>query len=536
MIGVRKLLFCIVLVYVSVATDGCKKIASPVKVTASFSVDKTIGDSPFTVKFTNTSENGATYLWDFGDQKTSLEKDPVHTFSNPPSSGTNGFTINLTVTASDHTTSICKESITVYPPAQQYGSPFQAVPAVSDMVMYEINIGAFSKSGNFTGITARLDSLKSLGINTIWLMPIHPVGKLTSFGSPYCVMNCREVNPDFGTLSDFRNLVNEAHKRNLAIIMDWVGNHTSWDNSWMVNKSWYTQDASGNIISPAGTNWNDVADLNYGNAEMRAAMISAMKFWILSANADGFRCDAADYVPFDFWKQAIDTLTNIKGRSLILLAEGTRSDHFAAGFQMNYAWDFLAAIKNVFINNSSAGTILMTNAAENAGLTDNQRKLRFTTNHDESGNNTPIELFNGKQGALAASVISIYLQGVPLLYCGQEVGVSNKLTYSSLKPIDWTQNQDMLSSYKQVLSIYNANPALRKGSLESFVHQDVICFNKKYGNENILLLVNTRNKSVTYPVPPAFSASVWSNLTDMSGMYLSGSITLQPYQFFILKK
>jgi glycosidase len=524
------------LVCLATVNKGCKKIGTPVKVTASFSVDKTFGDSPLTVKFTNTSENGATYLWDFGDQKTSSEKDPVHTFVNPISSATNGFTINLTATATDHTTSICNKTITVYPPAEQYGSPLQAVPAVSEMVMYEINIGAFSKSGNFNGITARLDSLKSLGINTIWLMPIHPIGKLKTIGSPYCVMNYREVNPDFGTLSDFRNLVSEAHKRNLAIIMDWVGNHTSWDNNWMVNKSWYTQDASGNIISPAGTNWNDVADLNFGNADMRAAMISAMKYWILSTNTDGFRCDAADYVPYDFWKQALDTLKNIKGRNLVLLAEGARTDHFAAGFQMNYAWDFLAAIKNVFINNYNAGTIFTTNAAENSGLTDNQRKLRFTTNHDESGNSTPVELFNGKQGALAASVIAIYLQGVPLLYCGQEVGVSNKLTYSTLKPIDWTQNPDMLNGYKQLLSIYNMSAALRKGSLDTFSHADIVTFNKKYGNENMLVMVNTRNKSVNYPVPPAFTGTVWTNLTDMSGMYLAGSITFQPYQYFILKK
>ena len=136
----------------------------------------------------------------------------------------------------------------------QYGTPFQHVPATADIVMYEINPGAFSASGNFNEITRGLDSIKSLGINTIWIMPVFPIGILNSFGSPYCVRNYLEVNSAYGTLDDYRNLISEAHKRNIAVIMDWVANHTSWDNPWIQNKSWYTQDANGNIISPAGTN------------------------------------------------------------------------------------------------------------------------------------------------------------------------------------------------------------------------------------------------------------------------------------------
>src|ERR1035437_1970268 len=266
----------------------------------------------------------------------------------------------------------------------QYGTPFQHVPATEDIVMYEINPGAFSQQGNFTGITARLDTIKSLGINTIWIMPVFPIGVLKSIGSPYCVRNYTQINPNYGTLEDLRNLVSEAHNRNIAVIIDWVGNHTSWDNPWIDNKSWYTEDANGNIISPAGTNWTDVADLNYSNSDMRFAMIKAMKFWALSANIDGFRCDAADYVPFDFWQQAIDTLQNMKGRNFILLAEGSRIDHFTAAFQLNYAWDFLTTLRNVFISGNPASQLFTTNTAEFLTVPSNKRKLRFTTNHDES--------------------------------------------------------------------------------------------------------------------------------------------------------
>jgi glycosidase len=422
------------------------------------------------------------------------------------------------------------------PDILQYGTPFQHVPIPADIVMYEINPGAFSATGDFNGITADLDSIKSLGINTIWIMPIFPIGILKSIGSPYCVQNYLEVNPDYGTLDDYRNLVSEAHSRNMAVIMDWVGNHTSWDNPWIQNKSWYTQDANGNIISPAGTNWTDVADLNYNNTDMRLAMISAMKFWALTANIDGFRCDAADYIPYDFWKQAIDTLQNMKGRSFILLAEGVRTDHFTAGFQLNYAWDFLATLKNVFIAGTPASQLFTTNNSEYAPVPDGKRKLRFTTNHDESGVATPVQLFNGKEGALAASVITITMQGAPLLYCGQEVGVSNSLTYSSQRPIDWTMNPDMRNTYRQILTFYNVSNALRSGALQTYNDNDIIAFTKSYLNENVLVIVNCRNKLIYYPLPSSLAWSVWTNALDNSAIGLSINLPLKPYQFYILKK
>ena len=231
---------------------------------------------------------------------------------------------------------------------EQYETPFTEVPATSDVVMYEINERAFSVSGDFAGILPRLDSIKALGVNVIWLMPIHPIGAINSVNSPYCVKNFMEVNPEYGSLEDLRTLVREAHNRKMAVILDWAANHTSWDNPWIQNKTWYTQDAAGNIIHPAGTNWMDVADLNFDNSLMRLEMIKALKYWVLAANVDGYRCDAADYVPFSFWKQAIDSLQKIPNRELILLAEGARNDHFSAGFKMNFGWSFYDKNVNVF--------------------------------------------------------------------------------------------------------------------------------------------------------------------------------------------
>lgn len=418
----------------------------------------------------------------------------------------------------------------------QYGTPFRHVPATSDIVIYEINPGAFSAAGNFDGMTAGLDSIKSLGINTIWIMPIYPIGQLKSIGSPYCVQNYTAVNPNYGTLDAFRTLVSEAHNRYIAVLLDWVANHTAWDNPWIQNKSWYTQDNQGNIISPPGTTWTDVADLNYSNADMRLAMIKAMKYWVLTANIDGFRCDAADYVPYDFWVQALDTLHNMKNHQLILLAEGSRPDHFAAGFQMNFAWDFLNSMKNVFISAHPAGELFTTNSAEQLAVPEGKRKLRFTTNHDESNAATPVQLFNGKQGALAASVIAICMQGVPLLYCGQEVGVSNKLMYSSQRPIDWSLNPDMRTAYRRILGFYNSSTALRTGDLLSFSDSNVATFTKTWQNNVVLVLVNCRNSIVNFSIPSTLANSTWTNAMDNTPLTLGTTLPLQPYQFYILRK
>lgn len=415
--------------------------------------------------------------------------------------------------------------------------PVLNVPDVENLIIYEINIRAFSSEGTFQGIIDRLDSIKALSINTIWLMPIHPIGQTKSINSPYCVKNYTEVNSEFGTMEDFKKLVNEAHSRKINVIIDWVANHTSWDNPWLQNKSWYTQDANGNIVSPPGTNWQDVADLNYNNQDMRAEMIKSMKYWITNADIDGFRCDAADYVPFDFWKQAINELQKIEGKSLIFLAEGNRTDHFTAGFQMNYGWDFYNTIKNVFRNSYSASYIFSVNSSEYNNIPAGKHKLRFTTNHDESAwDATPVTLFNGKKGALAASLIAIYLGGVPLIYSSQEVGISGTIPFFTRQPIDWTLNPDMLIAYKDLLALYNNSDALKRGKLESFDAANAAVFKKSLNEKEFLIVVNVRNNNFLYTVPNALANTNWINALDSSLVSIASSIQLEPYSYLILTK
>lgn len=409
------------------------------------------------------------------------------------------------------------------------------IPKTENIVMYEVNLRAFSTTADFKGVTGRLDEIKALGINVIWLMPIYPVGQINSVNSPYCVRNYKEVNPEFGSMNDFKELVNKAHDLDMAVVLDWVANHTSWDNPWISNKDWYTQDGNGNIISPPGTNWQDVADLNYSNLTMRLNMIDAMKYWVTSTDIDGFRCDAADMVPFDFWKQAIDSLEEADKKDLILLAEGSRIDHFTAGFQMNYSWDFYRKIKEVFRQNAAASSLFAVHNAEYAGLPGGKQKLRFTTNHDESAwDATPMVLFNGEKGALAASVITIYLGGVPLIYGSQEVGVEENIPFFSNSPINWSLHPGMLQAYKDIIKIHNNSDALKKGSLVNYPDPDVVVFKRSFEQKEVLVMVNVRSSALTYNLAADLQNTTWIDAFDSSNVTLSAGVDLENYEYRVL--
>ncbi len=422
------------------------------------------------------------------------------------------------------------------PNYDQYGTPFTNMPAVDDVVMYEVNLRAFSTTGNLQGVINRLDSIQSLGVNVVWLMPIHPIGQLNSINSPYCVKDYKAVSTEYGTLDDLRSLTTLAHSKGIAVIMDWVANHTSWDNTWISNKSWYTQDASGNIVSPPGTGWTDVADLNYSNTDMRHAMLDAMEYWLMTANVDGFRCDYADGIPYDFWGQTITSIRSIPNRKFLFLAEGTRLDHFTAGFDVMYGWNFYSTMQSTY-QGGLASFLYVANTNEYTNVPGGKLRLRYTTNHDESAwNSTPMVLFNGKAGALAASVATIFMDGVPLFYTGQEVGRVSNVPFFSNSPINWSDNPDMLGAYKQIMAVYTTSATARKGTNTDYSSADVVCFEKSRDSTEVLIVVNVRNNSIAYTVPTGLQNTNWLNALTNNTMILGTSLQLTNYQYLILKK
>ncbi len=423
----------------------------------------------------------------------------------------------------------------------QYGSPFAAVPNTTDAAIYQVNLRAFSQDHNFKSVTAKLDEIKALGINVVYLMPIYPVGVKNAaggLGSPYAVKDYKAINPEFGNLEDLRALVDAAHAKGMAVMLDWVANHTSWDNAWTANKSWYKQDAAGNFIPPAGTNWSDVIALDYTNKDMRAAMIDAMKYWVYTANIDGYRCDAADFVPLDFWKEANDAMKSIATHKLMMLAEGTRADHFKAGFQMVYGMGFYSDLKNkVFDASNSLSVLQNTNTTEYASALPGSQVVRYTTNHDVYlSDGSPVNIYGGKTGSMAAFLVTAYMKGVPMIYNGQEVGTTQKIDFFYDTPIDWRTNPDMTAEYKSILNFRAGSEAVKTGDLTVYNSDNVAAFTKSNDKQKVLVIANIRGNNATYVVPPALAGTGWKNAFTNAAVTLGNSLYLQPYQHMVLVK
>ena len=325
----------------------------------------------------------------------------------------------------------------------------------------------------------------------------------------------------------------------MAVILDWIANHTSFDNVWVgKNKNWYMQDSSGNIIDPPGHNWTDVAQLDFSNQNMRLEMIKSMKNWVLKANVDGFRCDYSDGPPYDFWKQAIDTLRGIPGHKLLLMSEGRRSDHYKAGFDYNFGFMFFGNLKRIYERDRSVKSIDKLNVSDYDGAADGQQIIRYTSNHDVNGSDgTPLELFGGEKGSMAAFVVAAYMKSVPMIYNGQEVGTPYRLTFPfTSTTIDWDINPHITAEYKKIIAFRNKSEAIRRGQLTSYSDDDVCAFTKQQGDEKVLVIVNLRNRNINFSLNSNLANTSWSDVMNGGNINLSEIISLQPYSYFILKQ
>jgi len=414
-----------------------------------------------------------------------------------------------------------------------------AVPEVADVVMYQVNPRVFAASNSFQAILNRIDSIQDLGVNMIWIMPIYPIGQEKSKNSPYSVRDYKAVAPEYGTVEDLRMLVESCHERGMGVILDWVANHTAWDNVWLKqHPDWYTHDDKGNIIYPPGTDWTDVADLNYDNKDMRAAMIDAMRYWVDSVGIDGFRCDVADQVPADFWSECITTLRNAaKPRNLIMLAEGANPENFRAGFDLNYAWDFMKAIERVMKGEAKVGELIKVDKSEYKDLDSGKFKLRFTTNHDESTKATPVKLYGGVRASMAAFVATTMLHGGMLVYGSQEVGYPEPINFFKYVPVNWNANPQIREEYKRLIAAYNEHPALRSSGKVIPYDDDennVLCVDRVLNNDNVLVVVNVRDKDCAIDVPGLWGDKDVINLMTGEQMHLGKRIALHPYQYLLL--
>lgn len=430
----------------------------------------------------------------------------------------------------------CSEGDSTPPTPPQIQPPSHSVvPAPKDVIMYEANPRLYGTSNCLKGITARLDEIKALGTNVLWIMPVCEFGIKKSIGSPYCVKEYQKLDPKYGTPEDMRTLVTKAHEKGMAVILDWIANHTSWDNSWISNKDWYTQDGAGNIISPAGTGWNDVADLNFDNAEMRAAMIEAMEYWVRETDIDGFRCDAADMVPDDFWAAAIKQLrAAFPSKSLLMLAEGGKASHFASGFDMNYAWNYYDQLERVF-DGGSTSMLFREHKNEYDAIPKGAVKLRFTTNHDKTAyNGTPIEIYGGKQGSLSALAITALMGGAPMLYSSQECAQASALSFFSYYNYNWQAEAAYTAEVMRIMQLRSVESELfTEGSLTEIPSNHIVAFVRQSTDRKVFVAANVRNSEQRITLPATLAGTTMKNTQTEELETLPSELTLGAYEYQI---
>ncbi|MDT0558925.1 alpha-amylase family glycosyl hydrolase [Ichthyenterobacterium sp. W332] len=434
-------------------------------------------------------------------------------------------------------------------------------PVSKDMmetaIIYEANIRQYSPEGSFDAFTKDIPQLKQLGVKVIWLMPVFPIsetkrkatgGKFASefpenerkkyLGSYYAVTDFTKINPEFGDIEDFRSLVKTAHENDIYVILDWVPNHTGWDHEWLKsNPEYYTQNENGDVIHPEGTDWTDVADLNYDNKEMRKEMIEDMKHWIINENIDGFRCDVAGSVPTDFWKEAIPQLRAEK--DLFMLAEAWEPELLKGNlFDMAYGWDTHHVMNHIAQGKENVEAWDKRMETINELYEDDDILMNFVTNHDENSWNGTIKERMGN-GAELFTTLSYVAPGIPLIYSGMEYDMSHRLKFFEKDSIPKTKGE-MWSVLNKLANLKSRSSALHGGkNAASYTrlendNKNILSFTRSKNNTSITFLANMSNQQQT--VSNMLNGKYQDYLTSTMETYDSStsSITLQPWEYKIL--
>lgn len=348
-------------------------------------------------------------------------------------------------------------------------------------VIYEVNLRQFTPEGTIEAFRAHIPRLRELGVDILWIMPIHPIsedGRKGELGSYYAVKDYKGVNPEFGTMADFRAMVDEAHANGMKVIIDWVPNHSGRDNAWVTeHPEWYARDEQGNMFGPF--DWTDVYKFDYSVPEMRAAMTDAMQYWLREGDIDGFRCDVAGQVPVSFWDENRPKLEEVKS-DIFMLAEATEPELMLHAFDMDYNWpmkDLFSAIaatqgqytfvspdghKHSFEPAHAADIYALLNK-QNATYPLDSYMMNMVTNHDlNSWEGTERERLGQLHRAFA--VLTYTLPGMPLIYTGQEVGLDRALEFFVKDtPPEWGSRADVTEFYRTLNTLKHNSPELAVG-------------------------------------------------------------------------
>ena len=415
---------------------------------------------------------------------------------------------------------------------------------VKNATIYELNIRQFSQEGTFKAIEKQLPRLKKMGINIIWLMPVQPIGVVNrkgSLGSYYSVKDYLKVNPEFGTDEDFRSLVKAIHAQEMYVILDWVANHSSWDNMLATqHPEWYTKSREGRFQPTPWRDYDDIIDFDYSQPGLRKYMTEALKFWVKEYDIDGYRCDVASFVPIDFWENARKELDAIK--PVFMLAEAEDKELHRRAFDATYNWTLWNILHQIAINNKSVKTLGEAYIAEHVSIFPKEGiRMNFIDNHDKNsweGN----QYSNFGPALKAATVFTAMMDGMPMVYNGQEAGLDRSLLFFEKDPIVWKKHENE-ALYTTLFALKHKNQALwngnRGGEMVRIMNDkmdQIISFVREKNGDKVITLINLSREKVQVSFDTSYDAGTYLNLFSGKPQQISNKMTLtmEAWEYLVL--
>jgi cyclomaltodextrinase len=409
--------------------------------------------------------------------------------------------------------------------------------------IYEVNVRQYTPEGTFKAFESHLPRLKAMGIDIIWLMPIHPIGvekRKGTLGSYYSVKDYYGINPEFGTKEDFKHLVEKIHSMGMHVIIDWVANHSSWDNALVKqHPDWYSKTPEGHFQPTPWYDWGDVIDFDYNQPGLRRYMADALKYWVREADIDGYRCDVAGFIPVDFWDNVRAELDAIK--PVFMLAEWESRDLHKNAFDMTYSWSLWDKMIAVAKEGKSIGGLVEYMAHDVNTFPRDAYRMTFTENHDKNsweGN----QVLNFGDALPASMVLACTVNGMPLVYSGQEAGLDRSLQFFDKDLIVWKPHR-FAAMYTKFFELKHHNKALWNGNqggemirIFNDKQEQVVSFSREKDGDKIISIVNYSKNPVTVTLDSKYEKGSYTELFTNTNYVLKGddAINLAPWQYLVL--
>ena len=424
---------------------------------------------------------------------------------------------------------------------------FKPVEWMHNTNIYEVNIRQFTAAGTFNAFVRELPRLKDMGVKTLWFMPVTPIAqknKKGSLGSYYACSDYTAINPEFGTLDDFKSLVKQAHEMGFKVIIDWVANHTGWDHRWTKeHPEYFLKDSATNDFKRA-SGMDDIIELDFSNKDLRMAMKEAMKFWVTECDIDGFRCDLAFWVELDFWKEARKELDAVKPLFWLGEFDELEKPEYGEAFDASYTWTWMHKTEDFYKKSGTLDT-LFTVLKRYDDLGDSTTRAWFTTNHDEnSWNGTEYEKYGDMAKSLA--VFSATWNGIPLLYSGQELPNLKRLEFFEKDVIKWNTKNELHDFYKVLLNLKTNNPALRSGDptvqtfrIKTSDPKNIFAYLRKSGSREVLVVLNlSKQKDLHFDILDSIVTGTFRNAFSGSAndFTTEKSFEMQGWEYLVYDK